>query len=239
MSQESQRDQEADQDDSEVAQFSAPLLVDRLQVCLLDDFNYMSSCFLVCNHKMLVLTRAPHRPSTISQSVQQSGISQQDCRKLYDAGLHTIEAVAYQPKKVLAAIKGISEAKADKILGEGTCTRNTMLLGQGIQQFRINAHVALKILPLGFTSATEIHNRRVELVRISTGSKNLDALLAGKPVYSIIPSSPLIGFTMCMMELGGIETGSITELFGEFRTGKSQICHTLAVTCQVGIFLDP
>jgi DNA repair protein RAD51 len=33
--------------------------------------------------------------------------------------------------------------------------------------------------------------------------------------------------------LGGIETGSITELFGEFRTGKSQICHTLAVTCQV------
>jgi DNA repair protein RAD51 len=32
---------------------------------------------------------------------------------------------------------------------------------------------------------------------------------------------------------GGIETGSITELFGEFRTGKSQLCHTLAVTCQV------
>lgn len=33
---------------------------------------------------------------------------------------------------------------------------------------------------------------------------------------------------------GGIETGSITELFGEFRTGKTQLCHTLAVTCQVG-----
>ena len=32
---------------------------------------------------------------------------------------------------------------------------------------------------------------------------------------------------------GGIETGSITEIFGEFRTGKTQICHTLAVTCQV------
>lgn len=32
---------------------------------------------------------------------------------------------------------------------------------------------------------------------------------------------------------GGIETGSITELYGEFRTGKSQICHQLAVTCQV------
>lgn len=32
---------------------------------------------------------------------------------------------------------------------------------------------------------------------------------------------------------GGMETGSITELFGEFRTGKSQICHTLATACQV------
>lgn len=32
---------------------------------------------------------------------------------------------------------------------------------------------------------------------------------------------------------GGIETGSITEIFGEFRTGKTQLCHTLAVTCQV------
>ena len=32
---------------------------------------------------------------------------------------------------------------------------------------------------------------------------------------------------------GGVETGSITEMFGEFRTGKTQLCHTLAVTCQV------
>jgi len=32
---------------------------------------------------------------------------------------------------------------------------------------------------------------------------------------------------------GGIETGSITEIFGEFRTGKTQLCHTLCVTCQL------
>lgn len=35
--------------------------------------------------------------------------------------------------------------------------------------------------------------------------------------------------------VGGIETGAITELFGEFRTGKSQLCHTLAVTCQLPV----
>lgn len=45
---------------------------------------------------------------------------------------------------------------------------------------------ALKILPLGFTSATEIHNRRVELVRISTGSKNLDTLLGGQPLSRVL-----------------------------------------------------
>ena len=33
--------------------------------------------------------------------------------------------------------------------------------------------------------------------------------------------------------VGGIETGSITEIFGEFRTGKTQLCHTIAATCQV------
>lgn len=33
---------------------------------------------------------------------------------------------------------------------------------------------------------------------------------------------------------GGIETGSITEMYGEFRSGKTQLCHTLCVTCQVG-----
>jgi DNA repair protein RAD51 len=32
---------------------------------------------------------------------------------------------------------------------------------------------------------------------------------------------------------GGIETGSITELYGEFRSGKTQLSHTLCVTCQV------
>ncbi|CAD2216532.1 meiotic recombination protein DMC1 [Angomonas deanei] len=32
---------------------------------------------------------------------------------------------------------------------------------------------------------------------------------------------------------GGIESRSITEAFGEFRTGKTQIAHTLCVTCQL------
>ena len=63
---------------------------------------------------------------------------------------------------------------------------------------------------MGFTTATEFHQKRSEIIQVTTGSKELDKLLQG-----------------------GIETGSITEMFGEFRTGKTQLCHTLAVTCQV------
>lgn len=48
--------------------------------------------------------------------LEQNGISSGDIKKLQEAGLHTIEAVAYTPKKMLLAIKGISDAKADKIL---------------------------------------------------------------------------------------------------------------------------
>lgn len=48
--------------------------------------------------------------------LQQSGISASDIKKLEDAGFHTVEAVAYAPKKELLSIKGISEAKADKVL---------------------------------------------------------------------------------------------------------------------------
>ena len=34
---------------------------------------------------------------------------------------------------------------------------------------------------------------------------------------------------------GGFDTGFITKLFREFRTGKSQLCHAIAVTCQLPI----
>lgn len=85
-------------------------------------------------------------------------------------------------------------------------------------------------IPLGFTTASEFHNRREDLLMITTGSSNLDMLLGGKPLIR----SPHHVFCLTLLSLsGGIETGSITELFGEFRTGKSQLCHQLAVTCQL------
>ena len=48
--------------------------------------------------------------------LQGQGISAADVKKLQEAGYHTVEAVAFAPKKTLITIKGISEAKADKLL---------------------------------------------------------------------------------------------------------------------------
>ncbi len=54
-------------------------------------------------------------PLSISK-LEVNGITSGDIKKLEEAGLHTIEAIAYTPKRQLIAIKGISEQKADKIL---------------------------------------------------------------------------------------------------------------------------
>lgn len=71
---------------------------------------------------------------------------------------------------------------------------------------------AYKQVDMGFTTAEAFFVQQEQLITITTGSKSLDTLLHG-----------------------GIETGALTEIYGEFRTGKSQICHQLAVTCQLPI----
>jgi hypothetical protein len=51
--------------------------------------------------------------------LQEAGIHQNDIKKLADFGLHTVEAVAFTPKKTLLTIKGISDQKAERIIAEG------------------------------------------------------------------------------------------------------------------------
>ncbi|KAJ0030189.1 hypothetical protein Pint_13597 [Pistacia integerrima] len=60
-----------------------------------------------------------HGPFPVEQ-LQASGIAALDIKKLKDAGLCTVESVAYSPRKELLQIKGISEAKVDKIIEAGT-----------------------------------------------------------------------------------------------------------------------
>ncbi|RTG84615.1 DNA repair protein RAD51 [Schistosoma bovis] len=90
------------------------------------------------------------------QKLESAGIAAADVKKLREAGFHTVESIQFVPKKTLLAVKGISEAKADKII-----------------------EAAQKLVPFGFTTATEFHQKRSEIIQLTTGSKELDKLLQG------------------------------------------------------------
>jgi len=64
-----------------------------------------------------------------------------------------------------------------------------------------------RIIEKEFLIADVALEKRRSMLRCSTGSRALDELL-----------------------LGGIETQAVTEFYGEFGSGKSQICHTLCAT---------
>src|ERR687887_293346 len=67
----------------------------------------------------------------------------------------------------------------------------------------------LGIIDKSFISATKLYDKRKREERIPTGSKNLDDLFEG-----------------------GIESKAVTEIYGEYGTGKTQICHTLSILVQ-------
>ncbi|KAG2387457.1 hypothetical protein C9374_001789 [Naegleria lovaniensis] len=65
--------------------------------------------------------------------------------------------------------------------------------------------------PFGFTTASQYHHQMVsKRYHVKTGSNDLDELLGG-----------------------GVESSAVTEFFGESASGKTQLCHTLAVTAQI------
>ena len=92
--------------------------------------------------------------------------------------------------------------------------KKDLLIVKGLSENKIDKIIDAcnELVKLTFTSARDYFEIWKWVVNISTGSSNLDKLL-GK----------------------GIEAGSITELFGEFRTGKTQLCHTLCVSCQMPV----
>ncbi|MGI0082138.1 MAG: DNA repair and recombination protein RadA [Nitrosopumilaceae archaeon] len=65
------------------------------------------------------------------------------------------------------------------------------------------------LLQKDFVTATEIYKRRLDIGKISTGTNALDTLLDG-----------------------GVETQAVTEVYGEFGSGKTQFCHTMCVNVQ-------
>lgn len=82
-------------------------------------------------------------------------------------------------------------------------------LGEAVARKAIQA--SRKLMDLGFQTGEEYSKKREEIGYISTGSHSFDQLLGGK----------------------GIESKAITEAFGAYGSGKSQLGFTLAVRTQL------
>ncbi|QEE17909.1 DNA repair and recombination protein RadA [Promethearchaeum syntrophicum] len=130
------------------------------------------------------------------------------------AGMHTIN---YDIKD----LPGIGATIAKKLMDVGYSTVNSIAITPArmlIEEAGLGDKTASKIikaareaLNIGFKTADSVWERRKSLARINTSSTDLDNLLGG----------------------GGIETGGITEFYGEYRTGKTQLMHQLCVNVQL------
>jgi len=123
-------------------------------------------------------------------------------------------------------LPGVGEVTAKKLKEAGIYTVRELLLYSPIylsellnigeeraEKLILAAHDLLKkrgLISEDFISAEELMEKIKRRRYISTGSRNLDNLLRG-----------------------GVATQAVTEFYGEFGSGKTQICHTLAVNVQL------
>ncbi|MFN3909617.1 MAG: DNA repair and recombination protein RadA [Candidatus Anstonellaceae archaeon] len=114
------------------------------------------------------------------------GIGPVTAEKLKKAGYVDIEKIAASSPYELAEVAEIGPEQAKKAIS-----------------------AARDALEMGYETADIIFTKRKNIKKITTSSKNLDALIGG-----------------------GIETMAITEAYGKFASGKSQLGFQLAVNVQ-------
>jgi DNA repair protein RadA len=124
--------------------------------------------------------------------------------------------------KTIQDLPGIGPQAAEKLIGAGYKSLEAMAVASPMELIeaaslgQVTAEKAIKAardaLEMGFETADKLAEKRKLVGRITTGSKEVDSLLAG-----------------------GIETQSITEVYGKFASGKSQWCFQTAVTVQLPV----
>jgi DNA repair protein RadA len=122
--------------------------------------------------------------------------------------------------QAVKSLPGVGEATLNKLIKAGFSSLESIAItpssiiqedsGLGEKSTAKLIKASMERLGIGFKSGEEIWEKRKNIARITTNNKELDDLLGG-----------------------GIETGSITEFYGEFRTGKTQIMHQLCVNIQL------
>ncbi len=119
----------------------------------------------------------------------------------------------------LEDLPGIGETSAEKLRNAGISTleKVAVLSPHELSEISgINVEAAKKAVAaakaathIEYETAASVSKKREELGKITTGSKGLDELIGG-----------------------GVETNAITEVYGKFASGKTQIGFQLAVNAQ-------
>ena len=120
----------------------------------------------------------------------------------------------------LDELDGVGEATAEKLREAGYDSIESLAVattGELMDAAEIGMRMAVRIInsardaaKMGYEKATEVMERRKHIGRILTGSPAFDKMIGG-----------------------GVETQSITEVYGEFGSGKSQLAHQLCVNVQL------
>ncbi|MHA1370192.1 MAG: helix-hairpin-helix domain-containing protein, partial [Promethearchaeota archaeon] len=137
-----------------------------------------------------------------------------------DAELDPSQKSTKSPIQSIKDIPGVGPAIAKKLRENGFQSLRSLAFippKQLQEETGIGEKTAQKIIQaaqemcnITFVTADVVFEQRQALGRIVTGSNALNELLGG-----------------------GVESGAVTEFFGEFRTGKTQIAHQLCVNVQL------
>lgn len=117
-------------------------------------------------------------------------------------------------------LPGVGAATAEKLAGAGfedvmslaVATPGELVNASGVSEAvaRKMIHAARDALDMGFQTGIDILKKRETVSKFTSGCKAFDDMLDG-----------------------GFESGAITECFGQYGSGKTQVGHALAVNCQI------
>ncbi|MEM4244226.1 MAG: DNA repair and recombination protein RadA, partial [Candidatus Bathyarchaeia archaeon] len=139
-----------------------------------------------------------------------------------EENIESQESKLAPPKKKYEFIEdlpGVGPATAQKLrdLGYHTVESLAMATARELEPIGVGEKKAFSMIEAArsaigcsFVRADELLKMRQNVLRLTTGSKALDRILDG-----------------------GLETQTITEFYGEYGSGKSQICHQLCVNVQL------
>jgi len=116
-------------------------------------------------------------------------------------------------------LPGVGPATSQKLreLGYHTVESLAMATARELEPVGVSEKKAFQIIEaarssigISFVRADELFKMRQTVLRLTSGSKAIDKIIDG-----------------------GLETQTITEFYGEYGSGKSQICHQLCVNVQL------